>query len=86
MIKYLSNNLKQSWTCQVDRQFTGRKAVFSNTYVKFDFLILYMIKQVPRECNIDSLHFSVAKDSAYWRENCNLLPIHVIFCLKSSDF
>ena len=49
--------------------------IFYNIYVTFNFsLILNMIKQAPRECNIDSLYFSV-KDSAYCRERCNLLTI-----------
>jgi hypothetical protein len=84
MIKKLSNNLMQSWTCQVDMQFTGRgKAIFYKAHVRSDFsLILHMIKQVPRE-----LIHSIFQLRILPMEEENTIYYQLEFLyLKSSDF
>ena len=80
MVKYLSNNLKQSWACQVDGHFPGRRDIFYHSYVNFDFsFTLYMIKQALREHSFDSLPFSL-RNSAYWRHSvthCQAVCFHL---------
>ena len=78
--QYLGNNLKQSWACQVDGHFPGRRAIFYHSYVNFDFsFTLYMIKQALREHSFDSLPFSL-RNSAYWRHSvthCQAVCFHL---------